>query len=167
MTSQRRGRIWTDLHVDENLVANGDHLENLLLNADVDLQTKTVIRSIGRIRVIPSVVANSTVSAQLIPMGIGVTSRDAFAAGGSSVPSPSQAGEEPTNGWLYKDHAVLVNQQDSGTVEAFEFPEFRWDIRAARKIDRGILFVRFLNIDLTAGTTTIKVVGLIRSLVLN
>ena len=166
MTTARRGRLWTDFNFDENLADAGISLKNLLANAVVDLQTKTVIRCLGRLRVLPSVVANATVSAQLISIGIGVTSRDAFTAAGASVPSPAVATDAPTNGWLYKEQAVLVNQQDSGTVEAWEFPEFRWDIRASRKVDRGILFAKIINDDLIAGTTTVKVVGLVRCLVL-
>ncbi len=167
MTTPRRPRVWVDLHMDANLTAAAASLQDLLSAAVVDLQTKTVIRLIGRLRAIPSVVANNTVSAQLVSIGIGVTSREAFTAGGVSVPSPAVQTEFPTGGWLYKEQAVLVNQQDSGTVEAWEFPEFRFDIRASRKVDRGIFFVRVVNTDLLAGSTAIKVAGLVRCLVLN
>ncbi len=166
MTTKRRGRVWTDLDVDENHVGGGIGLKDLLVNAEVDLQTKTVIRCIGRLLVIPSVVANATVSAQRMTLGIGVISRESFAAAGTSVPNPGLAVEAPITGWYFKDAATLVNQQDSGTVEAWHFPEFLWDIRAARRVDRGIFFLRFQNNDLLAGTTTVKVVGLVRCLVL-
>ncbi len=167
MTSQRRGRVWVDTHIDDNLAAAGTSLVNLLAAADIDLQTKTVIRCLGRLRAIPSVVANASVSAQRISLGIGVISREAFAIGGAGVPSPGDLGEFPTGGWLYKEHAILVNQQDSGTVEAWEFPEFMWDIRAARKVDRGILYLRAQNNDLIAGTTAVKLAGLVRCLLLS
>jgi len=167
MTTQRRPRVWVDTHVDVNLGAGSASLEDLLATAVVDLQTKTVIRLIGRLRALPVLVAGSAVAAQAVDLGIGVVSREAFAAGGVSVPSPAVATEFPTGGWLYKDEAVLITQQDSGTVENFENPEFRWDIRASRKVDRGVFFLRIVNTDLIAGTQTIKVAGLVRTLVLN
>ena len=110
MITPRRSRVWADLHIDVNLATGGVSLQNLLVNAVVDAQTKTVIRCLGRLRCIPSVVANSTVSAQLVALGIGVTSRDAFAVGSAAVPNPFTATDVPTVGWLYKEHAVLVNQ---------------------------------------------------------
>ncbi len=145
--------------------AGGTDLKDLLVGAVVDLQTKTIIRWIGRLLVIPSVVANSSISAQLISLGIGVTSRDAFIAGGAAVPNAQTPTEFPVAGWVIRDQAVMVNQQDSGTVEAWHFPEFRFDIRAARKVDRGIAFMSITNADLIAGTTAVKVAGVIRCLV--
>ncbi len=170
MTSQRRPRVWADLKIDDNMSAGGSHLENLLLNAPVDWQSKTAIRHIARLRVIPTVVANASVSAQLVSIGIGVIARDAFVAASgavtASIPNPSVATDFPINGWIFREQAILVNQQDSGTVEAWEMPEFHYDIRAARKVDRGILFVALVNEDLIAGTTAVKVAGMMRTLVL-
>ena len=165
MTTPRRPRVWVDLTIDSNLAANGSFALDLLANQVVDWQARTVVRSIGRLFVCPSVVANSTISIQDISLGIGVMSATGFAATGGP-PDPSVDTEIPTNGWLYRDRAALVNQQDSGTVEAFRFPEFHWDIRAGRKVDRGVLFIVGVNKDLMAGTTAVKVSGLVRSLVL-
>jgi len=163
----RRPRTWVDLAVDENMAAGGSFLENLLLNAVNDLQGRTVVRIIGRLRCLPSVIANSTVAAQAVTLGIGVTGRAAFTAGFASVARPHIMTDFPDDGWLYREQAVLVNQQDSGTVEQWENPEFRFDIRASRKIDRGILYVAGVSIDLLAGTVAIKVAGMIRTLVLD
>jgi len=166
MTSPRRPRAWADFHLDLNLSGDTRGAVNLLVNATVNLDTITVVRLVGRIRVIPSVIANSTVSAQLCTIGIGVSSTEAFTAAGLTLPDPNNPLDAPPRGWIFKDQAVLVNQQDSGTVEAWEFPEFKFDNRAMRKIDRGILFMQMDNIDLIAGTTAVKFVGLIRALCL-
>ena len=166
MTTPKRPRVWVDTQVNGNLVAGAETLIDLLLSQVVDSQVRTVVRWIGRIRVFPTNVANSVISAQLVSLGIGITSRDAFAAAGGAVPSPAVLTEFPTQGWVIREQAVMINQQDSGTVEAWEFPEFRFDIRASRKVDRGIAFAKLVNEDLVAGTTTVSVVGMIRSLVL-
>ena len=166
MTTQRRPRIWVDTRVDVNLAAAGVDLTDLLVNAVVDVQSRTIIRWIGRIICVPSVVANATVSLQRCSVGVGVVSRDAFAAAGAAVPSPAIMTEFPTQGWVYRDIAVLVNQQDSGTVEAWHFPEFRFDIRASRKVDRGVAFLKLENADFLAGTTSIKFAGILRCLTL-
>ena len=162
-TGLRRPRTWVDINIDENLTSGSSFIKDLLVNAVVDLQTKSIIRWIGRLLVIPSTVANSTVSAQLVSLGIGIVSRDGFAVAGG-VPNPQTATDFPITGWVIRDQAVLVNQQDSGTVEAWHFPEFRFDIRAARKVDRGIAMLHVAQVDLIAGTTAVKIAGLVRCL---
>ncbi len=167
MTMKKRPSVWVDTGIDENLATGGTKEIDLLANAVVDLQTKTIIRWIGRILVVPSVVANSTISIQACGLGIGVVSRDAFAAAGAAVPDPLVMTEFPIEGWVIRDRSTLVNQQDSGTVEAWHFPEFRFDIRASRKVDRGIAMLRLSQLDLIAGTTAVKFSGQIRCLVLH
>jgi len=166
MTTPRRNRAWIDFNVDSNLAAGAELVSDLLLNATVNLDTITVTRIIGRMLCLPSVVANNTVSAQIVSVGIGVSSNEAFNVGTTAIPDPNVANEAPPRGWLWKDRGVLVNQQDSGTVEAWHFPEFRFDVRAQRKVDRGTLFIKFVNQDLLAGTTAIKIAGLVRVLCL-
>jgi len=160
-----RPRVWVDLNIDENLAAGGSFNKDLLVLQTVDWQARTAVRHIGRLLVIPSVIANSTVAAQKISLGIGVVAAPAFTTTGA-VPTPNVDSEFPTAGWVLRDNGILVNQQDSGTVEAWHFPEFRWDIRASRKVDRGVLFLRVFVADLLAGTVAVKVVGTVRTLVL-
>ena len=166
MTTPRRPRAWVDFQVNQNLTTGVPQAVNLLLNATVNLDTITATCIIGRLRAIPSVVANSSVSIQLWSCGIGVASTEAFTIGVTALPDPSVMIEAPPRGWLLREQATLVNQQDSGTVEAWEFPEIRFDVRGQRKIDRGILYMMNRNDDLIAGTTAIKVVGLVRVLCL-
>ncbi len=162
---ERRATLWVDTIIDSNVTDGGGNvLVDLSTSAVVDRQTFTAIRWIIRLLAVPSVIANATVSTQRVSIGIGVVSRDAFVAGGAAVPSPSVMTEFPTEGWVLRDHGILVNQQDSGTVEAWHFPEFRYDIRAARKIGRGVPFLSMGNADLIAGTTAVKVAGVIRTL---
>ena len=164
MTTPRRPRVWVDTLIDVNMADGGSLLLDLMANAVVPLQTRTIVRWIGRLLCVPSIVVNATISSQFMSLGIGVTSASAFAAAGAAVPQPQIATDFPADGWVIREQAVLVNQQDSGTVEAWRFPEFRFDIRASRKVDRGVAFIRVRNDDLIAGTTTVKVVGSVRCL---
>jgi len=164
--TMRRNRAWADFNVDTNLAAAGEAVVNLLANATVNLDTITVTRIIGRLLVVPSVIANATVSIQRVAMGIGVASTEAFAIGVTAIPSPSDVTDFPARGWLWKQLGIMVNQQDSGTVEAWHFPELVFDVRAQRKVDKGILFLKLRNDDVIAGTTAVKVIGLIRVLCL-
>jgi len=151
--------------MDDNLAAGTRGNFDLLTNVIHGSDTLTVTRIIGRLLAIPSVVANATVSAQRVSIGIGVSSPEAFAAG--ALPLPEVMTDFPPRGWLYREHGILVNQQDSGTVEAWHFPEFVFDIRGQRKIDKGTLFMSWTQEDLIAGTTTTKLVGLVRVLCLS
>ena len=166
MTSPRRPRAWADLKINENLASDGSQKFDLLEKATVNLDTITVVRLVGKLTVIPAVVADSTIGVQLIQIGIGVASTEAFTAGIASLPDPNVDTEAPPRGWIYKQYETFVNQQDLGTVEAFRFPEFQFDNRAMRKIDRGVLFMVMNSVDLLATATTVKVVGLIRALCL-
>ena len=166
MTSPRRPRSWVDLSVNENLAAGGREVLNILTASPVDLTTITVVRILGRLLVIPSVVANSSVSAQRVTVGIGVAAVEAFDIGVTALPRAADDGDKPPRGWIYKEHGILVNQQDSGTVEAWHFPEFKFDVRGMRKVDHGILYITMENLDLLGGTTAVKVVGLLRALCL-
>ena len=164
--TMRRPRSWADLTIDTNLAAGGAAVVNLLTNATVNLDTVTVTRIIGRVLCVPSVVANATVSIQSCRIGIGVASAEAFAIGVTAIPQPHTDGEAPPRGWLYKEQGTLINQQDSGTVEAWEFPEFKFDLRGQRKVDRGVLFMNMSQFDMIAGTTAVKFAGLVRVLCL-
>ena len=168
MTTPRRPRIWVDTIIDTNIAGDATVISDLMANAAVvNIATRTVIRWIGRILVVPSTVSNAGISLQQCSVGIGVVSRDSFVAGGAAVPDSRVAADHPISGWVYCDVGTLVNQQDSGTVEAWHFSEFHFDIRTSRKVDRGIAMLKLDNQDLIAGTAAVKFSGIVRCLTLN
>ncbi len=167
MTTQRRPTFWVDTLVDSNLATGAAQtLIDLLASVpSADRARFTVIRWIARLIVLPAVIADSTISIMSVSIGLGVTNSDAFAAGASAVPDPAVMAEFPIEGWALRDILTFVNQQDSGTVEAWHFPELRADIRAARKVGRGTAFMGLRSLPLIAGTSLVKVTGIVRCLV--
>ena len=160
-----RNRSWADQRLSVVLTAGTGGLTFNLLENGVLGDTLTVVRIIGTIEI--GINAISEIEyAQLIDIGIGVASVEAFAAAGVSLPSPLIDTEFPPRGWLYVStkecwqfKAVNNEQQRANAI-------FNFDVRAARKIDKGRLFIRLINSDLEGASFTVRVVGRVRTLCL-
>jgi len=104
---------------------------------------------------------------QLISCGIGVASAEALVAGAAALPNPGQDGQDPPRGWLYKAARVLTYQNSSSFgVEDYTYPVFSFDIRSARLVDKGVLFIQLTNGDLFGTPMIVRVAGMVRSLIL-
>jgi len=164
MASTRR-RSWTDTQFNVASLTDGVAQEfNLLLNAPA-ADTRTVIRLIGDIYVFYS--PNSTIADTLstVACGIGVVAQEAFAIKGTSMPNPSiVAGQDPARGWLYAaTQPVFQSVQTEGVF--VHVAEFKFDLRAMRKIDKGILFLTLEQNDVLTGGS-MRVIGRVRVLCL-
>ena len=131
-----RPRAWGDTIVDSNVA--GSQLNFDLLAELTPADVKTVVRLIIHINLVPAEDGTTGVTVQRIPMGIQVVSQEAFLAG--VVPDPGTAADVPTLGWMYRD--VLLEYTDinsTSQILTWSFPEVRLDLRANRKVDRGVL----------------------------
>ena len=161
----QRHRTWADRRVNAVVAVGGGGtiIENLLLNAPT-LDTITVVRLVGYLECVQSSL-NESEYTQSIDIGIGVSSVDAFNVGVSALPSPTVETEYPPRGWLYAgQRTVMQTQTPTGMVR--NLPIFEFDLRAMRKIDKGVLFLVIRNEDIDGTTSSIRVIGRVRALCL-
>ena len=163
MASSRR-RSWSDHRfAGDALVAGADVFANLLATAPA-MDTQTVIRIVGDLWV-QYLVSNGIVdSLSIVDIGIGVSSVESFAISGGAMPAPDDATEFPPRGWLYVASQPVSQQADAVGVISTR-AHFKFDIRAMRKIDKGVLYVRLVNNNITVGGA-MQITGRIRSLCL-
>jgi len=115
--------------------------------------------------VLPQNLPDNTIGAVSVDLGIGVAAEEAFNAG--VVPDPDQASESPARGWLWRDRMVMVSNHITGPPvnDIFQVSEVRADIRAMRKVDRGILYMRSIARELNpTDFAPVRIVGIVRVL---
>ena len=159
-----RARAWADTRIQYSALNTGVvQLENLLLNAPT-VDTLTAVRVIGDLWVMYS--PNSTVvdSLSSVDLGVGVTSAEAFAAGGVSIPSPTDDTQYPPRGWLYISTQPVVQQAESTGIFV-HMAHFKWDVGSMRKIDKGVLFMVIEQNDILVGGS-MRIIGRVRALCL-
>ena len=153
----RRETAWNDTTVNDSLVSEGSQF----LRRTSDFTTEdgsTLVRTLICLSIQPVTPAGQTFNLQLVSIGIGVTSQEAFNAG--VVPDPDVDVEQPVLGWVYKcKWNVLENAGADSPPLLVEK-----NIKAARKLARGTCYIVGNN-KAGAGTPfTIRVFGLIRQL---
>ena len=167
MTS-RRSRAWAD-QLYSNLLTDGGELTitDLLTGLDA-VETKTVVRLILAMTIsIPALSENE--GAQIIDVGVGVVSADAFAAGSTALPNPQTESDVPTQGWLYRTRGIVSQALPTGGTPTAMWREtmtVNVDIRSGRKVDRGILYMRVLNSPQEGTAQSVRLTGISRCLVL-
>ena len=132
---------------------------NLLLDAPAS-DTITVARVIVRLTATPEL-GSFLVGVQSVRVGIGVAFVEAFGVANSGgIPNPANSAQSPPRGWLYSD--VLDVYQDEGQTNAdfrYFIPSVHMDLRAARKVDRGVCFLTMTNTNIFGVGQTINVSG--------
>jgi len=161
-----RRRAWADRRfAGVSLVANTELIEDLLEDLG-STDTLTVVRIVGDL--IVNYLVSTTVgdALSIVDLGIGVASSAAFAVGGAT-PAPTSQTEYPPRGWIYVASQPVTQILDAaGGVSIVDRPaRFQFDIRAMRKIDKGVLFMNLVQNNITVGGA-MQVTGRIRSLVL-
>ena len=122
--------------------------------------TITVTRIIGHLQLFNEL-GQHLIGIQGVDFGIGVASVEAFAvAGSAAIPDPSVSAEIPPRGWLWSDRMSMY--MDEGQTDAdfmWTYPEVRFDVRASRKVDRGICYLTMHSANLFGVAQTVNVVG--------
>jgi len=156
-----RRMAWNTQRFQSQLTTGVTQVTDLLANL-VDLDTLTAIRMVGRLFFGSTSVSATDAGQILLDMGVGVTSLEAFDA--PTVPDPNVDADVPTVGWLWRDSLLLQRENTSGSVEFNTEPETQFDIWAARKVDRGKLFLA-THVTLIGGSFgATRMVGIIRVL---
>ena len=124
---------------------------------------KTVMRLVGHLTVVTNSFGTTDDAVMALDVAVGVASREAFDAG--VLPDANVDTDVPARGWLWRDRLMCARGNSSGTVEDWHIPEVRFDIRSARKVDRGVLFITAFNNLVSGGSgLTIRLVGIVRAL---
>ena len=157
----RRRRAWADeLYTGDVMANNGEIRRDLLVGLSA-ADTKTSVRIIGDLTFygVPTLETEFHAAVHVV---IGVASREAFDLG--TLPDADNQADYPTQGWLYAATRLCMQSASGGGLWR-EQPRFQFDLRASRKIDRGVLYLTTLNKGIT-GSAAIEVVGRVRTLCL-
>ena len=156
----RRSTIWVDT-IDTITMASGisGSKLSLLNNLDADARRgATLTRMIMCYSFFPTIIANES-GDQMLDIGVGVASKEAFDAGALSEPESEQ--EHPMTGWVYRCRHVAGNRADLGYNGRIDVQR---DIRAQRKLDTGDLFMVTSNTALSGTASSMRMVFIIRCL---
>ncbi len=123
-----RNRAWADTRLNVAAFVAGVQQEFNLLLAAPTVDTLTVVRIVADFWIFYSPNATIVDSLSIVDVGVGVTSSEAFAARGTSLPQPGNSTEYPPRGWLY------VSSQLSGKRPR---PRGSWSIRATGSLISG------------------------------
>ena len=158
-----RNRAWADsIFIGAQINDEATSLTNLL--ADVPtVDTLTAVRIVLEITIAHGVDETQDLSSA-VSLGIGVCNAEAFAIGQSALSEPQDSTDYSPRGWLYVGtKPVLRSLQTEGI--SVRSAEFTADLRAMRKIDKGILFMSVQN-NAILGATAVDIWGRVRVLCL-
>jgi len=152
----RRRLAWADTRYLDTVIDAGNEIDDLLAVL-ANVETKTVVRII--IDVWSSGTSTSeTEFDNVMSLGIGVAAQEAFDVGVTALPDPNVVTDVPSRGWLYvAEKPVMQSLPTGGTPTAMwrQNAHFSEDLKAMRKIDRGVLYAYFRNTSLTTASSLI------------
>jgi len=149
---------WIDTTPSFITPTGGQSFQSLMIGvAPVNMRGMTLIRTILSMTFSSTTVAGAW-GRQSVHLAIGVASQEAFAAG--ALPDPAVPTDKPPRGWVYKTH-VGVGQNGAGAAINVDIHA---DIRGARKIENGELYIIVDNIFIVGTTFSVQMTGLVRTL---
>lgn len=158
-----RPRVWDDLHLEQSCV---DGVGQVLQMVSQDVQDITAVRVVGRLFFGPQSISATDQAITRLDIGIGITSVDAFNVGITAIPDVTVGTAFPPRGWLWKTTMYTHKENNTGSIESVYVDSLDIDIRAARKLDRGIMYVTFEANDMSGTAHTTRLAGLLRTLCL-
>ena len=159
----RRRRAWSDTRFSDIQLVNSNTNKKDLLAGLTPADTKTVTRVLVDLSVsYASSFAQD--GSNSIDIGIGVVSQEAFDL--ETLPDPNAVADYPQQGWLYVATKRCVSFFTTSTGVTVIPALFQVDLRAQRKVDRGVLFMVILNTADEGGSATVFIHGRVRALCL-
>ena len=161
MTTQRRKMFWVDRLLNQDVASDGEvHLDLITGESIAGVLTDlTLIRTILCLDIHYSL-HDAGEGYQNWNMGIFVQSREAAAA--NIAPDPNVAADHPQAGWVFRCGGVIhgfAADQPAAAVRTVER-----DIRAMRKLNRGVLSMILNNDPATGVASSIRFTGIVRCL---
>ncbi len=150
---------WVDTLISFSVANAGQTNTSLITGlSPADMRGATLIRTLVKFGFASQTVAGAW-GVQEINLAIGVASQEAFAAG--VLPDPNVPTDKPPRGWVYRS-AQMVSQNGVGTqIDR----SMQADIRGARKIENGELFLIATSTAISGTTFTTDIIGLVRTLI--
>ncbi len=163
--TMRRPTTWDDRFLFETVVQDvGQVLVDLTPGFDeADKRGATVIRMLLQLHFYEAAL-NTAKGANRLTFGVGLATTEAFAIGGTAIPSVEIAADKPRLGW-YMRGDVLVPFSGSDATRPVPLVDYRADIRTMRKFERGILYMAFRNTTELGPGSSLSVRGLVRTLI--
>ena len=158
-------RLWIDTAGSLTL-SSGSGTAQISLMTDVTRQETrlaqmTLLRTIIGLN-IGNTVHDSGEGSQLISIGIGVVSQEAFALGTTATPSPHLDNNFPPRGWVWRArYRTFGFAADQPTIFT---QRIDLDMRSQRKLENGEAFLRGVNEDIEGVASQVTIHGLIRQL---
>ena len=134
---------------------------NLLTSLEPS-DTITTMRIVGRLTLLRDNLATDVSNVTLGNFGIGVAALEAFNV--NVLPDPEAQADAPARGWLWRDSAIGSFSKLANQSPQYVFPEYRFDIRSSRKVDRGVCYFNGRQAFIGGTAQTWRIVGLIRVL---
>ena len=157
--TQRRPTDWMDTLVDVGVAVNSQAIVGLSTAlVPADSARATVIRTILQLNMHSNTVAGAF-GIQMIDMAIGIASQEAFLA--SVLPDPNVSTDKPARGWLWRTRQVVTQNGAEAPIGR----DIEADIRGARKIENGELYLIINSTGLVGTNFTTAVTGLVRTLI--
>ena len=108
-----------------------------------------------------NLVHDSGEGSQLVSIGIGIASQEAFAIAGG-LPDPQIDTDFPTRGWVWRArYRTFGFAADQPTIFTRRID---LDIRAQRKLENGESYLSMHNADVEGVSSTVRLTGLVRQL---
>ncbi len=147
---------WVDTLMDAPVTTGGQLAFTLMGGmAPVDSRGLTATRTIVGLSLVPPTAVSDGV--QIVSLGIGVFSQEAFVAG--IFPDPNDSNDRPPRGWLWRDRIAVPG---AASMVGGQLIRLSSDVRGMRKVDDGELAL-IVNNDAGDGTTfSVQVIGIVR-----
>jgi len=159
----RRRLAWSDTVFDSTTLVPGTQQKfNLLVNAPTT-DTLTVERIILDLTAYAGP-TNEVEGAVAVDVSIGVSAQEAFE--NSDLPDSEISDEYPIRGWLYVATKPVYQALPTGATPTAMWRQdahFQADLRAKRKIDKGVLYLRLMTV-IVSNTLTVFRTGRVRVL---
>jgi len=162
-----RPAAWADSMVSMGLADGVSQSLNMLTTLSAS-DTKTAVRLVGRLSALPQTPEGQVDGVMSVRLGIGVAASEAFGiANSAGLPQPDIAADVPIRGWLYRQHMLVAKEHATGTTNEWTHVDtVQFDLRAARKVDRGVLYF-IVEANVVDGTAfNVRLTGLLRALCL-
>ena len=155
-------RVWKDTTININVATASQGVASLmgaLTPAQTRFDQMILLRTIVGID-IAYTVHDSGEGSQLVSVGIGVASQEAFAAG--ALPDPETDTDFPTRGWVWRAKYRIFGF--AADQPAIFVRRIDLDLRSQRKLENGESFFNAFNAAHEGTATSISLTGLIRQL---
>ena len=153
-----RRTLWQDEFIDLQVANNGQEAASLVsVTTAVERAGWTLIRMILCVD-FGILIPNVNDSVTKVSVGIGIESQEAFAAG--THPDPKTTGDYPVGGWLWHCQYRVAD----ATIAHMPPIHVDKDLRAARMLKNGELFIVVDNVLDIGASQSIVLSGLVRCL---